>query len=435
LIHGPDASMYDSCITFFHEREGYDVEELLLACQYQIIVDMKQSSVSARTWIEPWSSRFIRMLFEDDFRLLAPLGTFQQILQPERCFQLKVPNIAEFHSRRMNMFSIMAVVNSSRIALRMLQLPDISPGYAVWNHPDGSDNIKVDDPTFEITREHDPDEDLEVHILDENGKSIEKVKATEYYKTHGREETRELIKQRKVSVSHVGSKNGERRAILLERFMLTLFEKNDEGKYDPHIEKYRLNEYNPFILAMINPGHPRKLFFNKLTTKWMTTGEFTTVAHRCFLEFALFKHCNAISVNAERFNNLRFASSIVNEMMDLIPGMHQATGIPNGLDEHLYMDKWFVIRLPNNSSFLMVILPNVALSAPNRHLQESGSSESTKLPRESNASEGSGVHKDKQDESTDGGASQPSSVKTSSSSKSEDSSSHKRKISEPATPP
>ncbi|KAJ2738423.1 hypothetical protein H4S06_006453, partial [Coemansia sp. BCRC 34490] len=94
LMHGPDASKYDSCITFFHEREGYDAEELLLACQYQIIVDMKQSSVTARTWIEPWSARFIRMLFEDDFRLLAPLGTFQQILQPERCFQLKVPNIA-----------------------------------------------------------------------------------------------------------------------------------------------------------------------------------------------------------------------------------------------------------------------------------------------------------------------------------------------------
>ncbi|KAJ2092392.1 hypothetical protein IW138_001154 [Coemansia sp. RSA 986] len=436
LIHGPDASKYDSCITFFHEREGYDVEELLLACQYQIVVDMKQSSVTARTWIEPWSSRFIRMLFEDDFRLLAPLGTFQQILQPERCFQLKVPNIAEFHSKRMNMFSIMAVVNSSRIALRMLQLPDISPGYAVWNHPDGSDNIKVDDPTFEITREHDPDEDLEVQILDENGDITEKIKATEYYKTHGREETREMIKAKKVKVMHVGSKNGERRAILLERFMLTLFEKNDEGKYDPHIEKYRLNEYNPFILAMINPGHPRKLFFNKLTTKWMTTGEFTTVAHRCFLEFALFQHCNAISVNAERFNKLRFASSIVNEMMDHIPGMHLATGIPNGLDEHLYMDKWFVIRLPNNSSFLMVILPNVALSAPNRQLQENDvSAASTNQPKGNSPFEGPEVNTSKQDKAADDGASQASNVTSSPSSGSTDTYSHRREVSDPAAPP
>ncbi|KAJ2508867.1 hypothetical protein GGI11_005985, partial [Coemansia sp. RSA 2049] len=370
LMHGPDASKYDSCITFFHEREGYDAEELLLACQYQIIVDMKQSSVTARTWIEPWSARFIRMLFEDDFRLLAPLGTFQQILQPERCFQLKVPNIAEFHSRRMNMFSIMAVVNSSRIALRMLQLPEISPDYALWTHPDGPDNIIVDDPTFEITREPDPDEDLEIQMLDADGNITEKFKATEYYKTHDRNDTRSLVEQRKLRIVHLGTRYGERRAILLERFMLTLFDKNDEGKYDPFIEKYRLNEYNPFILAAINPGHPRKLFFNKLTTKWMTTGEFTTVAHRCFLEFALFSHCDAISVNAENFNKLRFASSIVGEMAEHIPNMRQATGIPNGLDEHLYMDKWFVFRLPNSTSFLMVILPNVALSAPNRQLQQ-----------------------------------------------------------------
>ncbi|KAJ2412682.1 hypothetical protein GGF41_006077, partial [Coemansia sp. RSA 2531] len=130
LMTGSEASKYDSCLTFYQEREGYDGEELLLAFQYQIIVNMSQSSVTARMWSEPWSARYIRMLFEDDFRMLAPLGTFQQILQPGRCFQLKVPNLAEFHSKRMNMFSIMAVVTSSRIALRILQLPDISPAHA-----------------------------------------------------------------------------------------------------------------------------------------------------------------------------------------------------------------------------------------------------------------------------------------------------------------
>ncbi|KAJ2855045.1 hypothetical protein J3B02_002368, partial [Coemansia erecta] len=366
LTSAPDALKYDSCLTFYHEREGYDREELLLACQYQIVVDMKQSTVAARTWIEPWSARFIRSLFEDDFRILAPLGTFQQILQPARCFQLKVPNLAEFHNKRMNMFSIMAVVNSSRIALRLVQLPDISPAFAVWNQPDGADSVKVDDPTFQITPEPDIDEDMEIQEFDENGKIFRRTKATEYYKTHDREETRRLVSERKVKIMHMGTNYGERRAILLERFMLTLFDKREEGRYDPYIEKYRLNEYNPFILALINPGHPRKLFFNKLAAEWMTTGEFTMVAYRCFLEFALFKHCDAISVNAERFNKLRFASSIVSELTAHSPGVHQATGVPNALDEHLYMDKWFVIRLPNNSSFLMVILPNVPLSAPRR---------------------------------------------------------------------
>ncbi|KAJ1860528.1 hypothetical protein LPJ73_001338, partial [Coemansia sp. RSA 2703] len=366
LMAAPDASKYDSCLTFYQERDGYDGEELLLACQYQVIVDMKQSSVTARTWIEPWSSRLIRGLFEDDFRILAPLGTFQQILQPERCFQLKVPNIAEFHSKRMNMFSIMAVVHTSRIGLRVVQFPNVSPANAVWDQPDGAESIKLDDPTFQITPEPDPDEDLEIQILDESGGIVQRIKATEYYKTHGREETKQLAIDKKLKIKHLGTTHGERRAILLERFMLTLFDKSEEGKYDPYIEKYRLNEYNPFILALINPGHPRKLFFNKLAAKWMTTGEFTMVAYRCFLEFALFKRCDAISVNAERFNKLRFAGSIVSELMAHSPGLHQATGVPNALDDHLFMDKWFVIRLPNNSSFLMVILPNVPLSAPYR---------------------------------------------------------------------
>ncbi|KAI7834901.1 hypothetical protein BX661DRAFT_168093 [Kickxella alabastrina] len=373
LMGGTDASMYDSCITFYHEREGYDGEELLLGCQYQIIVDMKQSSVTARTWIEPWSPRFIRSLFEDDFRILAPLGTFQQILQPERCFQLKVPNIAEFHSKRMNMFSIMAVVNSSRIALRMLQLPEVSPAYAAWNQPDGADSIKLDDPTFRITPDPNPDDDIEIQELDDAGNVMRRTKATEYYKTHDREETRRLAMEKKLKIVHVGSSHGERQAIILERFMLTLFEKSEEGKYDPYIERYRLNEYNPFILALINPGHPRKLFFNKLAVKWMTTGEFTMVAYRCFLEFALFKHCDAIAVNAERFHKLRFAGSIISELAAHSPGMHQATGVPNALDEHLFVDKWFVIRLPNNTSFLMVIMPNVPLAAPRR--DQSGQAE------------------------------------------------------------
>ncbi|KAJ2365942.1 hypothetical protein H4S01_002975 [Coemansia sp. RSA 2610] len=359
LLDSPGAANYDSCLTFYHEREGYDGEELLLACQYQIVVDMKQSSVTARTWIEPWSARFIRMVFEDDFRLLAPLGTFQQILQPERCFQLKVPNLAEFHSRRMNMFSIMAVVNSSRLALRILQMPEITPAHAIWSSSEGADDIKVDDPTYEVIHEPDPDDDLEIQELDQHGNIIRRTKGTEYYKTHDRNVTRDLALANKLKIMHVGSANNERRATLLERFMLTLFDKSEEGKYDPHIEEYRKNEYNPFILALINPDHPRKLFFNARSIKWMTTGEFTTVAYRCFLEFALFKHCDAISVNAERFNKLRFASSIVTELTDSIPGLHQATGVPNALDEHLYMDKWYVIRLPNNSSFLMVILPNV----------------------------------------------------------------------------
>ncbi|KAJ2120719.1 hypothetical protein IW147_004858 [Coemansia sp. RSA 720] len=366
LMDSPGADAYDSCLTFYHEREGYDGEELLLACQYQIVVDMKQSSVTARTWIEPWSARFIRMVFEDDFRLLAPLGTFQQILQPQRCFQLKVPNLAEFHSRRMNMFSIMAVVNRSRVALRILQLPDITPAYAIWSPSEGVDDIKVDDPTYKILLETDPDEEVEIHELDENDNVTQVTKGTEYYKTHDREETRKLAMAMKLRIKYVGSQSTERRATLLERFMLTLFDKSEEGKYDPHIEEYRSNEYNPFILAMINPGHKRKLFFNQRSIDWMSTGEFTMVAYRCFLEFALFKRCDAISVNAERFNKLRFASSIVGELTEHVPGLRQATGVPNALDEHLYMDKWYVIRLPNNSSFLMVILPNVSLSSHNR---------------------------------------------------------------------
>ncbi|KAI8320376.1 hypothetical protein GQ54DRAFT_326270 [Martensiomyces pterosporus] len=366
LLDGPGASDYDSCVTYYQEREGHDGEALLLACQYQVIVDLKQSSVTARTWLEPWSPRFLRTLFENDFRLLAPLGTFQQILQPERCFQLKVPNIAEFHSKRMNMFSIMSVVNSSRIALRMLQLPDILPADAVWNQPDGADTITLDDPTYEYTPEPDPDEDLEIRELDENGNITNTIKATEYYKTHDRDETVKLVGQKKLKIVHVGTNAMQRYAILLERFMLTLFDKDNNGKYDPHIQKYRYNEYNPFILALINPGHPRKLFFSKLSADWLTTGEFTIVAYRCFLEYALFRHCDAISVNAERFNKLMFSSNIIKELSEFCQGVHQATGVPNALDEHLYMDKWYVIRLPNNTSFLMVLLPNVPLSAPSR---------------------------------------------------------------------
>ncbi|KAJ2159594.1 hypothetical protein GGF46_002918 [Coemansia sp. RSA 552] len=374
LVDSPGASEYDSCITFYQEREGYDGEELVLAYQYQIIVDMKQSSVTARTWIEPWSARFIRMVFEDDFRLLAPLGTFQQILQPERCFQLKVPNLAEFHSRRMNMFSIIAVVNSSRLGLRLLQLPDVTPGYAVWSPPEGVDEIIVDDPTHEITPEPDPDEDLEIQLLDEDGNITTRFKATEYYKTHDRDETRKLAFAGKLRIKHIGSSSG-RSATLLERFMLTLFDKNDESKYDPEIMRYRRNEYNPFILALINPEHPRKLFFSNLTIKWLTTGEFTMVAYRCFLEFALFKHCDAISVNAEHFNKLMFAKNIVGELTKRYTDTHLATSVPNELDEHLYMDKWYVIRLPNNTSFLMVIIPNMLLSSPNRHFTGSLESE------------------------------------------------------------
>ncbi|KAJ2059640.1 hypothetical protein GGI17_004286 [Coemansia sp. S146] len=374
LMTGLDASKYDSCLTFYQEREGYEGEELLLACQYQIIVNMSQSSVTARTWAEPWSARIIRMLFEDDFRMLAPLGTFQQILQPSRCFQLKVPNIAEFHSKRMNMFSIMAVVTSSRIALRILQLPDISPAHAVWSHSDGADSINIDDPTYQITRERDLDVDVEIHILDGEGKVTERIPATEYYKTHDRQETIEMSRAKKLSIKHMGTTKGERHAIFLERFMLTLFEKDSDGRYDPHIDKYRSNEYNPFILQMINPGHQRKLFFSKLSAQWMSTGEFTIVAYRCFLEFALFKWCDAISVNAELFNKLRFAESIVSELSHHISDVHKAAGVSNALDNHLYMEKWYVIRLPNNSSFLMVLLPNVPLASRNRHFQPASAS-------------------------------------------------------------
>ncbi|KAJ2616149.1 hypothetical protein H4S08_000904 [Coemansia sp. RSA 1365] len=366
LVDSPGASDYDSCISFYHEREGLDSEDLPLSCQYQIVVDMKQSSVTARTWVEPWSPRFIRSLFENDFRHLAPLATFQQILQPERCFQLKVPNLAEFQSKRMNMFSIIAVVNSSRLALRVLQMPEISPATAIWNLADGDDDIKIDDPTFEITLEPDPDEDIEVSVLDENGNVTKRINGAEYFKTHDRDEAAKMSNAKKLRMRHMGTRNGHRQAILLERFMLTMFEKNNESKYDPHIEKYRLNEYNPFILALINPGHPRKLFFNNLTIRWLTSGDFTTVAHRCFMEFALFKHCNAISISAEQFKNLRFASSIVHELTVQSNGLKQTAGVPNELDEHLYLDKWFVIRLANNSSFLMVMLPNMPLEAPKR---------------------------------------------------------------------
>ncbi|KAJ2795083.1 hypothetical protein H4R20_005998, partial [Coemansia guatemalensis] len=82
--------------------------------------------------------------------------------------------------------------------------------------------------------------------------------------------------------------------------------------------------------------------------------------------FALFKHCNAISISAERFNNLQFASSIVHELTVHSSGLRRTAGVPNALDEHLYLDKWFVIRLPNNSSFLMVMLPNMPLASPKR---------------------------------------------------------------------
>ncbi|KAJ2367369.1 hypothetical protein H4S02_010296, partial [Coemansia sp. RSA 2611] len=314
LMTGLDASKYDSCLTFYHEREGYEGEELLLACQYQVIVNMAESSVTARTWVEPWSARVIRMLFENDFRMLAPLGTFQQILQPGRCFQLKVPNIAEFHSKRMNMFSIMAVVASSRIALRILQLPDISPAHAVWDHPDGADSIVIDDPAYQITSGRDGDLDLEIHLLDESGNVTDRIPATEYYKTHDRQETIKLAQDRKLSIKHMGTTKGERHAIILERFMLTMFEKDENWKYDPHIDMYRRNEYNPFILRSIHRSHPRTLFFSKLSAQWMTTGEFTIVAYRCFLEYALFTWCSAISVNAELFNKLKFAETIVSEL-------------------------------------------------------------------------------------------------------------------------
>ncbi|KAJ2339008.1 hypothetical protein GGF43_006747, partial [Coemansia sp. RSA 2618] len=327
LMDSPGSESYDSCLTFYHEREGYDGEELLLACQYQIVVDMKQSSVTARTWIEPWSPRFIRMVFEDDFRLLAPLGTFQQILQPERCFQLKVPNLAEFHSRRMNMFSIMAVVNSSRVALRIVQLPDISPASAIWSPSEGANDITIDDPTYEIFDELDSnDENVEIRELDADGKVIKVTRGDIYYKTHDREETRKLgLEGKQLKIKFAAKSNTERHATLLERFMLTMFDKSEESKFDPHIQEYRTNEYNPFILAMINPGHPRKLFFNQRSIDWMSTGEFTMVAYRCFLEFALFNRCDAISTNAERFNKLRFASSIVSELTEHVPGLHQAT--------------------------------------------------------------------------------------------------------------
>ncbi|KAJ2708456.1 hypothetical protein H4R19_004736, partial [Coemansia spiralis] len=189
----------------------------------------------------------------------------------------------------------------------------------------------------------------------------------------------------------MGTQHGKKRAILLERFMLTVFDKSDEGKYDPYIEKYRISEYNPFILALINPGHKRKLFFSQLTLKWMSTGEFSIVAYRCFLELALFNHCNAISVSAERFNKLLFASSIVKEMSQTCDGLRAAAAIPNALDEHLYMDKWFVIRLPNNSSFLMVIIPNTPLSWPKRKQGAASSvwtpSSETRQPSSTNASE------------------------------------------------
>ncbi|KAJ2768812.1 hypothetical protein IWQ57_003375, partial [Coemansia nantahalensis] len=388
LMNSPGADSYDSCITFYHEREGYDGEELVLACQYQIVVDMKQSSVTARTWIEPWSARLIRMVFEDDFRDLAPLGTFQQILQPERCFQLKVPNLAEFHSQRMNMFSIMAVVNSSRLALRVLQMPDISPPHAVWRPLAGADDVKVDTSEFQITLEPDIDQEVEIHEYDENGNTVRVTKGPEWYKTHGHEETRQQVREKKLKIKHVASKSAQRGAILLERFMLTVFDKSDEGKYDPYIEQYRRNEYNPFILALINPGHKRKLFFSLLTLKWMSTGEFTIVAYRCFLEFALFNHCNAISVSAERFNKLLFASNIVKAISQNCDGLRPAAAIPNELDEHLYMDKWFVIRLPNNSSFLMVILPNTPLSWPKRKqgVSPAASAAASEPGRPSNAS-------------------------------------------------
>ncbi|KAJ2745233.1 hypothetical protein GGI20_002334 [Coemansia sp. BCRC 34301] len=367
LMGGSDASKYDSCLTFYHEREGYDGEDLLLACQYQIIVDMSQSSVTARTWVEPWSARVTRMLFENDFSILGPLGTFQQILQPGRCFQLKVPNIAEFHSTRMNLFSIMAVVRSSRIALRVLQLPDISPANAVWDQPGGADSINIDDPTYEITYGRNENLDVEIHILDDEGKSIKSYPATEYYKDHSYEDTIKLARERKVRIKHLGTSKGVRRAIFLERFMLTLFEKGPDGMYDPYINQYRSNEYNPFILKMINPGHQRKLFFNQKSAQWMSTGEFTIVAYRCFLEFALFKWCDAISVNAEQFNKLRFASTIVSELSEHIPSVREATGVANALDLDLYVEKWYVARLQNSSSFLMVLLPNVPLASRNRH--------------------------------------------------------------------
>ncbi|KAJ2546355.1 hypothetical protein GGH95_006869, partial [Coemansia sp. RSA 1836] len=317
----------------------------------------------------PWSARVIRMLFENDFGILGPLGTFQQILQPGRCFQLKVPNIAEFHSKRMNMFSIMAVVRSSRIALRVLQLPDISPASAVWDQPGGADSINIDDPTYEITHERNESLDLEIHVLDDEGKTIKIIPATEYYKIHSPEETTKQANEKKVRIMHMGTTKGERRAIILERFMLTLFEKGPDGKYDPHINEYRSSEYNPFILQMINPGHQRKLFFNSRSAQWMSTGEFTIVAYRCFLEFALFKWCDAISVNAEQFNKLRFASTIVSELSEHIPSVREAAGVANALDAHLYMEKWYVTRLQNNSSFLMVLLPKVPLASRNRHFQ------------------------------------------------------------------
>ncbi|KAJ2731072.1 hypothetical protein H4S06_006921, partial [Coemansia sp. BCRC 34490] len=122
-------------------------------------------------------------------------------------------------------------------------------------------------------------------------------------------------------------------------------------------------------------------------------------------------------------------------MAEHIPNMRQATGIPNGLDEHLYMDKWFVFRLPNSTSFLMVILPNVALSAPNRQLQQDYGNDSMQQTTVGSESDRSDAEKDETDRSVSGSASQTSDKKSSSSSETNETAGHKRQDSEPVSPP
>ncbi|KAJ1933854.1 hypothetical protein EC988_008986, partial [Linderina pennispora] len=272
--------------------------------------------------------------------MLAPLGTFQQILQPERCFQLKVPDIAEFHSKRMNMFSTMAVIQSSRFALRLLRLPMVTPESSVWSRGADGKGIVLDDASVDDTPEPDPHENITVEIKGDDGKIVQVIKGPEYFQTHSEEEARTLARAGKIVLRHGPPSQQPRRAILLERFMLTLFSDSPD-KYDPHILKYRQNEYNPFVLDEMTAA-PKGIYFNELSARWLTTGEFTIVAYRLFLEIALFDHCDAVSVNAERFTNLFFCKNIMDELNKYNPEIRQATGVANALDTHLYMDKWYV---------------------------------------------------------------------------------------------
>ncbi|KAJ1918433.1 hypothetical protein H4219_002588 [Mycoemilia scoparia] len=326
----------NSVVSFYQEIYSQDNECLPVACYYSVIIDPENSCVRSRVWCEPNSPNLLHFIFQSERQSCASTITFFKILRPMWNIELKYTSSPNNVVTTINLYSPMSIINMARFMLRQLRTPLMTPSYPVVYRADSSESVEYDIPA------------------PEPGTVISHPKSSH-----------PLPDIAKKGVSFIAEKEEILRIKAATVSLAT------------HLKKYLFCEYNPLLHSKMKPSFYAFEREPDYTELWLTTGDFSQVVFRSFLEEALFEYSDAVSIPLERFHKFQFSDKIMSDLKELEPNLRKAALPPNDLDTKPLLDKWYVRRLEKKNTFLYIGFPHLITeigtkSEPNSELSNCG---------------------------------------------------------------